>query len=335
MGEGGDVMFTRILVPLDGTPEAEAVLPYATSMARTCGAQVTCLDVLDLMNGLGRLRPVDPLTLQLRRAEMDAYLQRAAATLAEDGIDAGAVLVEGPAAEAIIRFCHQHAIDLVILCHHGRGRCVSLSPHAFSVSLVVAHSSCASVMMICGRQPVPATVAADGFRRILVPLDGSQRAECVLPVVDLLATTSGADVLLVHVVQPSEMPRRVPLSAQETRLVREIVDRNRAEADQYLEALLARLPTRARARVLVGGHVASLLHEVAEKEDADLIVLSAHGYSGQTQWPYGSVAASFLEHGNRPLLVVQDAPMAPEAGVAAHTVTRSLADSVPRQRPGG
>jgi nucleotide-binding universal stress UspA family protein len=328
-------MFSRILVPLDGTPEAEAALPYATSIARACGSRVTCIHVLDLMSGFDMLRPIDPLALQLRKAEMEAYLRRVASALAESGLDADAEIVEGCVAEAIVTFCDRHAIDLVVLSHSGRGRSAVLGPHAFNVSLVVAHSGCASLLVLNARHPVAAEELALGFRRILVPLDGSQRAECVLPVVNQLAMASGGDVLLVHVVQPPEMPRRMPLSPQDSELVAEIVKRNRAEAVQYLDSLLFRLPDRAHDRVLVGGHSASLLHEVADQEDADLIVMSAHGYSAQTRWPYGSVAASFIEHGNRPLLLVQDAPVTHAAGSAETVATRLPLEIVPMDRLGG
>jgi hypothetical protein len=89
--------------------------------------------------------------------------------------------------------------------------------------------------------------------------------------------------------------------------------------------------------VLVGGHAATLLHEIADQESADLIVMSAHGYSAQTRWPFGSVAVSFIEHGNRPLLVVQDAPVGRDTSASAdeHAVMRLPAEIVPMDRMGG
>jgi nucleotide-binding universal stress UspA family protein len=57
------------------------------------------------------------------------------------------------------------------------------------------------------------------------------------------------------------------------------------------------------------------LHELVAVEDVDLVVLSAHGYSCKTKWPYGSVTASFIDYGTTPLLVVQDL----STGVIEHT----------------
>ena len=48
------------------------------------------------------------------------------------------------------------------------------------------------------------------------------------------------------------------------------------------------------------------LHELVEREKADLVVLSGHGYSGRMEWPYGGVANSFVQYGTTPLLIVQD-----------------------------
>jgi hypothetical protein len=50
------------------------------------------------------------------------------------------------------------------------------------------------------------------------------------------------------------------------------------------------------------------LHDLVEREGADLVILSAHGYSGNTKWPYGSVVTNFIAYGTTPLLIVQDAP---------------------------
>jgi nucleotide-binding universal stress UspA family protein len=59
---------------------------------------------------------------------------------------------------------------------------------------------------------------------------------------------------------------------------------------------------------MVSENIISTLHETVEKEQIDLILLSAHGYSGDSKWPYGSVVTSFISYGNTPLLIFQDIP---------------------------
>jgi nucleotide-binding universal stress UspA family protein len=56
----------------------------------------------------------------------------------------------------------------------------------------------------------------------------------------------------------------------------------------------------------VGRDVAVALHELVDKQGTDLIVLSAHGYSGASRWPYGSVATNLISYGNTPILMIQD-----------------------------
>src|SRR5690606_31309523 len=58
--------------------------------------------------------------------------------------------------------------------------------------------------------------------------------------------------------------------------------------------------------ILVSNDAALSLHELVEQRQVDLVILSAHGYSGKSRWPYGSITTSFIEYGTTPLLVVQD-----------------------------
>ena len=74
----------------------------------------------------------------------------------------------------------------------------------------------------------------------------------------------------------------------------------------YFEQIQSRLPLDAQTRLLVSDNVAVTLHELVEQENVDLVVLSAHGYSGGTQWPYGSVVVNFIVYGLTPLLIMQD-----------------------------
>jgi hypothetical protein len=102
------------------------------------------------------------------------------------------------------------------------------------------------------------------------------------------------------------MPRRTPPSREDVEVADRLVERNQAEAIQYLNDLRSQLSGEVQARVLVSNHVAATLHELVEQEMIDLVVLSAHGHSGLTQWPYGSVVISFITFGTTPVLIVQD-----------------------------
>jgi nucleotide-binding universal stress UspA family protein len=99
---------------------------------------------------------------------------------------------------------------------------------------------------------------------------------------------------------------RALLAPEEIELADRLTERNRLEAGKHLEQLRERLSLDVQIRVLVDDDVAATLHELVEQEEVDLVVLSAHGYSGGTRWPYGGVTLNFIAYGTTPLLIVQD-----------------------------
>jgi nucleotide-binding universal stress UspA family protein len=144
------------------------------------------------------------------------------------------------------------------------------------------------------------------YQQILIPLDGSQRAEYVLSLLTALAQDPETEIVLAHVVAQPQMPRRMPLTPEEQELSQRLVELNREELTRYFEQLKSRLPGNVQTRVIVSESVVATLHSLAEDELADLVVLSAHGYSASRKYPYGSVSISFIAYGATPLLIVQD-----------------------------
>ncbi|MGC9358446.1 MAG: universal stress protein, partial [Anaerolineae bacterium] len=144
------------------------------------------------------------------------------------------------------------------------------------------------------------------YEQLLVPLDGSQRAECVLPAARAVADYHNCRLLVAHVVPRPEVPRHAPLTEEETDLVERLTELNRRHGQEYLEDVEGRLSPGVETRLLVSDNAAAALHELVSEEDADMVLLSAHGYSGEAQWPYGSVALNFIAYGTTPLLIVQD-----------------------------
>jgi nucleotide-binding universal stress UspA family protein len=162
-------------------------------------------------------------------------------------------------------------------------------------------------VMIVRAYVCPTTaIAGIQYRRLLVPLDGSQRAEYVLSLAATLAHTSGAQLVLAHVVGTPEVPRRMPLTEEETGLVERLTELNRARGVEYLEQLRARFPPATDVRLVVSDDPAAALHDLVDQGEMDLVALSAHGYSGGIKWPYGSTALHFIAYGTTPLLIVQD-----------------------------
>ena len=299
-------MFEQILVPLDRSPLAECVLPHAISLARALNAQVVLLHVVSQAGQQNGQRAVDPFEWQLRRAEAESYLQSLADCLQEAGVVATTRVLDGDAAEQILECAREIGAGLVIISSHGQS---GLSGwNVSSVVQKVIMRAKTSLLLVRAFQPAPAEMLGLRYERLLVPLDSSVRAESVLPLSGVLARAFESQVLLVHVVQRPAMPRRTPLSPEDSELVERVVERNSEEAEQYLDAVHGQLPEDlVETRLLVAGSVSAALHEMAEQEGLDLVILSAHGYSGQVRWPYGSLVTSFITYGSSPLLIFQDA----------------------------
>jgi nucleotide-binding universal stress UspA family protein len=142
------------------------------------------------------------------------------------------------------------------------------------------------------------------YKLILVPLDGSKRAEAILPHVEDLAKRYGAEVILLHVVEP------VPLNVGPEGayiVLREELDRRTTHGECYLSNLQAAYRQRGietQKRVVYGSPVEAIT-AAAERENADLIAMASHGRTGLSRVFYGSVAAGVLHRVDRPLLLIR------------------------------
>jgi nucleotide-binding universal stress UspA family protein len=142
------------------------------------------------------------------------------------------------------------------------------------------------------------------YKTILVPLDGSERAEAILPHVEELARRFEAKVVLLQVIEP------VAALVSPYDMVLDIepdLERWQREATQYLtnraEGLAAQGVDTA-VRVESGAVVKGII-QVAEQEGVDLIAMASHGRTAMFQIFYGSVASGVLNQVDRPLLLVR------------------------------
>lgn len=147
------------------------------------------------------------------------------------------------------------------------------------------------------------------YKTILVPLDGSDVAEAILPHVEELARLCGAVVTFLNVI---ELPHIIPQDKGESytglpHVTAAEVDQQGQEARRYLDDLIAREAAQgitARGLVEHGPVVATILRLAAEAP-ADLIAMASHGRGGLADVYYGSVAAGVLQRIDRPLLIVR------------------------------
>jgi len=145
------------------------------------------------------------------------------------------------------------------------------------------------------------------YQTILVPLDGSKLAECVLPHVDTLVKGAQTKrVIFARVVDPFRPPPSDYIldDAQ----LKKIDSENKAESEKYLKGILGQAKYGGGVRVesvVLYGNVADSLAEYANKNEADIIVIATHGRSGISKWVWGGVADRILRSSCVPVLMVR------------------------------
>ena len=143
------------------------------------------------------------------------------------------------------------------------------------------------------------------YQTVLVPLDGSKRAEAILPHVEELAGRYKAQVVFLQVIEPvSSVPY---VSEASFDLSQETFTQWAAEAHAYLAGIQGEfrekgIETRTRVE---NGPVVETIIEIAENEGADLIAMASHGRTGLSRVFYGSIAAGVLQRVDRPLLLIR------------------------------
>ena len=145
------------------------------------------------------------------------------------------------------------------------------------------------------------------YSRILVPLDGSKRAERILPHVEELARLYDAEVVFLQVLGYPPVVSGFVVAPYDEEECRKESQRRREDVESYLNAVQSTFGEKGiAARTCLGdGPVVEAILDTAEREGADLIALASHGRTGLPRVFYGSVAAGVLHRADRPLLLIR------------------------------
>jgi len=147
------------------------------------------------------------------------------------------------------------------------------------------------------------------FEKVLVPLDGSERAEAIIPWVQDLAEKHGSEVTLLRVIDP--MPTVTDMSAMggpmAVQMAQDYVREEQAASEKYLDQLGQRFRDIGQTvhHKIAYGAVAETILEVANEDNVDLIAIASHGRSGFGNMFFGSVALSVLHRSDKPLLLIR------------------------------
>lgn len=145
------------------------------------------------------------------------------------------------------------------------------------------------------------------YTKIMVPLDGSELAECVLPHVETIAKGCGVkNITFVRVAEPFRITTGGEVVFSEEYVKKYEAD-SKAAAKNYLDGLVGKLSysgVSLKAEVLFG-RPADMLVDYAKKKNPDLIIIATHGRSGVSRWVWGSVADRILRAACVPVLTIR------------------------------
>lgn len=306
-------MFDSILVPLDGSQLADCVLPHTAAIARPFDAEITLLRMLEKNRAVISIQSFDLINWQINKTKANLYLEKTKAYFQQSNIRTRVTVQEGLVAEGITEYAQSQGIKLIVLSSHGRNGLNHLGVSSITQKIIL--STHASIFIVRAHQygtQADQLSEAPVYPRILVALDGSQRAEIVLPIITQLAHFHKSEIHLVQIIQTPEMARQMPPTREDIELSNNLVARNREEARLYLEQVKSRSYLEGisvQTHLITSDNMIVALHQLIEQEHIDLVALSAHGYSGNHQWPYGGTVNNFILYGRTSLLIVQDLPI--------------------------
>jgi nucleotide-binding universal stress UspA family protein len=303
-------MYQTILVPLDGSKRAERILPYIEELARYFAARILLTQVIEPhiefsgSSVADQDEAVEEFKLQTQQAE--DYLSTIEERLEANGLQVQKQVFFGDVVKSIIMAAQGVKADMIAIASHGL---TGLSQVFYgSVTAGVLHQVDRPLLIIrADSEEEIAEKEAYMYTRILVPLDGSKRAERILPFVEKLALGFNSEVIFLQVVQTDFAYISSYSYYTDAGLEKAEREKIRGEAEAYLGGQQGEFREKGiQARSLVTeGPVVRTIINVAEREGADLIAMASHGRTGLTRVFYGSVAAGVLHQVDRPLLIIR------------------------------
>ncbi|MDD5288399.1 MAG: universal stress protein [Dehalococcoidales bacterium] len=309
-------MYKKILVVLDGSQLAEVVFPYAKEFAGRLGLDVVLLHVYQPerkefapMYQTYISKAVETIQTMAREVQINLTGQTSTKLVNVRG-----ELVMGYHADEIIRYAEENNIDFILMANHGRSGIKQWS--LGGVADKVLRASKIPVWVV--HAGIPDAIPYDRWpsRTILVPLNGSNVSETVLPHAIEIARHKGPvplDVVLLEVCEPPTPPTYyspeltgVPLNWG--KFMEEETARKKQAATEYLVKTAEQFKTAGIGNitsVVLVGKPADEIINYANKHPFTVVVMATHGRSGFSRLVYGSVAESVLFGITNPLVLIK------------------------------
>jgi nucleotide-binding universal stress UspA family protein len=296
-------MYTRMLVPLDGSKVAEQVLPYARFLAKSLGIPTELLGVVDpetlvAFANPAQGRPLDTLVAETM-SRSAIYLETTARSF--QGAQVKSSVAKGKPEDEVIERAAADKNTLIVMATHGRS---GLQRWLLgSVADKVLHGATNHLLLIRASDQGKTDGEAP-LKTVIVPLDGSPLAERALPVVVDLAKKMDLQVVLVraYALPPT-------ISAEDYGYYSaELLDHLESEARDYLQGKINEIKQKGIATVtsvVNTGYGAEEIITLARNTPDNLIVMCTHGRSGIQRTVLGSVTDRVVRHSGDPVLIVQ------------------------------
>ena len=324
-------MYSAIVVPLDGSTFGDRALPMAVALARRSDATLDLVHVHEPpVRVSGAPTPDARFEEEAERRQLTRTSELADLLARESGLTVRATCLHGEVAATLETFVAERAADLVVMTTHGRG---GLS-RAWLGSVADALVRRSPVPLLLVR---PDTLGAPGpheplFHHVLVPLDGSLRADEVLTLAAALGTPGETEYHLLTVVSPRTTPGPVPdlavvLARDDFALQ---LEEERARAETHLTRLadsFREIGARVSTHIAVHGQAARAILDFAHEHAIDLVVLSTRVRSATERFLIGSIADKVLRGADVPVLLC--GPRVETARRHAETLSTSGADADP------
>lgn len=299
-------MYSKILIPLDGSMTAEKVLPYARNLAVKLKIPIELLAVIDIAEmaahvPAAKARFLDTMIDEGMR-NSESYLRGVAATFS--GVSVKCTVEKGRAEDAITKKGESDAAMLIAMATHGRS---GLNRFLLgSVAEKVLRGAANPLLLVRASEEVKSPGEA-GFTSIIVPLDGSELAESVLPMVAAVAKKLSLEVVLFrsyHAPYNAYAGDESFYAANYDELIGSVRD----AANEYLNGKLGemrKLGVEKVSCVAKEGFAGDEIIAMGRNVPGALIAMCSHGRSGVKRWVLGSVTENVVRHTDTPVLVVR------------------------------
>ena len=297
-------MYKKILVPLDGSELAETALSYAKEIAEKMDSVVRLISVVE--SPQSKYSHVLQYYIQGMADAINTHnVKSRLKEIKEKKIKVGSTILFGHAADEIVDYADSENIDLIVMATHGYS---GIKRWAIgSVADKVIRVAKQPVLLIRPKSRQAYNLKEFTIKEILMPLDGSNESEAVIPHIEEFACKIQAKVvtltvltLVYYIHAGGDAVVKIPFTEEEMEPLKE-------KSKDYLEKVNSRLEGKgivAQSEIRVG-QIAEEIIKLANEDNVGMIAMTTHSRSGVSRWALGSITTKVLDATSKPILLVK------------------------------